>query len=341
MQASEKLRSEVARAETLLSGEGMGDQTPSAALAAAIRWLEPIAPDLENALDAPLAALDRALAELDLASEGLREVLQSLDYDPYELERVTERLFALRAAARKHAVLADELPAVASGLADQVAALDHGVVDLASAKTAVTEAQDGYMAAAERLSQARHRSGARLNEAVMAELAPLKMERAEFVTVIGPADPGPQGVDAVAFEVATNPGAPSGPLARIASGGELSRFLLAIKVCLAKRGPRRTLIFDEIDRGVGGATADAVGRRLAALSQGNQVLVVTHSPQVAALGEHHWRVEKRIEQNQTLSTVAELPPEQRVKEIARMLAGDRITDAARAAAAELLSISSR
>jgi len=175
----------------------------------------------------------------------------------------------------------------------------------------------------------------------MAELAPLKMERAVFTTEIEPAAPGPEGSDTVAFRVATNPGAPSGPLERIASGGELSRFLLALKVCLSRNAPQRTMIFDEIDRGVGGATADAVGRRLAALADGEchaqgQVLVVTHSPQVAALGAHHWRVEKRVIDGQTRSNVLPLSKNARIDEIARMLAGDRITPEARAAAGSLL-----
>jgi DNA repair protein RecN (Recombination protein N) len=162
------------------------------------------------------------------------------------------------------------------------------------------------------------------------------MERAVFVTEVAVSDPGPEGMDAVTFTVATNPGAPSGALNRIASGGELSRFLLALKVCLTGDAPGLTLIFDEIDRGVGGATADAVGRRLKALATGAQVLVVTHSPQVAALGSHHWRVEKRVEGAQTLSTVTALQPEDRIEEVARMLAGDRVTEAAREAARALL-----
>jgi DNA repair protein RecN (Recombination protein N) len=171
----------------------------------------------------------------------------------------------------------------------------------------------------------------------MAELAPLKMERAVFETTMTEVPPGPDGIDEVAFRVATNPGAPSGPLAKIASGGELSRFLLALKVCLTGSQPGLTMIFDEIDRGVGGATADAVGRRLADLAADGQVLVVTHSPQVAALAAHHWRVEKRVEGGMTLSTVTPLGEGDRVSEIARMLSGDQITPAARAAAEALMA----
>jgi DNA repair protein RecN (Recombination protein N) len=168
-------------------------------------------------------------------------------------------------------------------------------------------------------------------------LAPLKMERAVFTTEFGEATPGPEGIDAVQFSVATNPGAPAGPLGKIASGGELSRFLLALKASLAEGNVGVTMIFDEIDRGVGGATADAVGRRLAALAQGAQVLVVTHSPQVAALARHHWRVEKRVEKGATLSNVVALDASARVDEIARMLSGDVITDEARAAAEQLMA----
>ncbi|MWB79610.1 DNA repair protein RecN, partial [Pseudooceanicola sp. 216_PA32_1] len=186
------------------------------------------------------------------------------------------------------------------------------------------------------LSAARSRSAAALDAAVEAELAPLRMERAKFETRVTPGEPGPTGVDEVQFQVATNPGAPAGPLGRIASGGELSRFLLALKVCLSRDQQGVTMIFDEIDRGVGGATADAVGRRLVALAEGGQVLVVTHSPQVAALGAHHWRVEKRVTGGQTLSTVVALDAEARVDEIARMLSGDSITAEARAAATSLI-----
>ena len=187
-----------------------------------------------------------------------------------------------------------------------------------------------------RLTAARKVAAKKLDKAMAAELAPLKMERAVFVTEVVAADAGPEGRDAVAFTVATNPGAPAGPINKIASGGELSRFLLALKVCLTETDAGLTMIFDEIDRGVGGATADAVGRRLADLAKGGQVLVVTHSPQVAALGGHHWRVEKRQTKTETLSTVTPLDADARIDEIARMLSGDTITEAARAAARALM-----
>ena len=199
------------------------------------------------------------------------------------------------------------------------------------------DAEAAYQVAADALSKARARAAAKLDKAVSAELAPLKMERAVFATQIEADAPGPDGQETVSFTVATNPGAPAGPLGKIASGGELSRFLLALKVCLTQNQSGLTLIFDEIDRGVGGATADAVGRRLSSLASSGQVLVVTHSPQVAALGAHHWRVEKAVSKGMTTSTVIPLSAPERVDEVARMLSGDTITDAARAAAEALLA----
>src|SRR5690606_18394344 len=202
---------------------------------------------------------------------------------------------------------------------------------------AVAEAEAAYALEARRIRGARSAGALRLDAAMAAELAPPKMERALFRTVMSAAEPGPEGVDQVTFTVATNPGAPAGALNKIASGGELSRFLLALKVCLTGGAEGLTMIFDEIDRGVGGATADAVGRRLKALAQAAQVLVVTHSPQAAALGAHHWRVEIRVENNTTLSTVVALSEAERVEEIARMISGDTISDAAREAARSLIS----
>ncbi len=216
-------------------------------------------------------------------------------------------------------------------------ALEAGDADIARLRADLRSAEQAYDAAADALSEARKSAARRLDAAVQAELEPLRMERAEFQTRITDDAPGPSGKDAVAFTVATNPGAPAGPLNRIASGGELSRFLLALKVCLTQGQSGLTMIFDEIDRGVGGATADAVGRRLSALAAEGQVLVVTHSPQVAALGAHHWRVEKQIDRGMTTSTVIPLLEQARVDEIARMLSGDRITEEARGAARALLA----
>jgi DNA repair protein RecN (Recombination protein N) len=233
----------------------------------------------------------------------------------------------------------DDLGAHADGLRARLAALDAGEAGIARLTRAVAEARAAQGSAADALSVSRRAAAVALDGLMAAELPPLKLDRAVFLTRVEAGDPGPDGADAVAFTVSTNPGLPPGPLDRIASGGELSRFMLALKVCLTRRASGLTLIFDEIDRGVGGATADAVGRRLAALAAvaGGQVLAVTHSPQVAARAAHHWRVEKRVAGGQTLSTVVPLAGAARADEIARMLAGDTITEAARAAAQALLA----
>ncbi|TMV12771.1 DNA repair protein RecN [Arenibacterium halophilum] len=331
MQGAEKVRTDIARAYDLLGGSGA-----EAALMDAMRWLDGAAAESDGTLDAPLAALGRAMVELTEAQSGVAASLDALDFNPTELEETEERLFAIRAMARKHGVLSDDLAEFAETLRARLAALDAGEGDLARQEADLRKARAAFDAAAEALSASRVEHASALDAAVMAELAPLKMERAVFATAITPADPGPDGRDSVAFTVATNPGAPAGPLNKIASGGELSRFLLALKVCLTGERAGVTMIFDEIDRGVGGATADAVGRRLAKLAQSGQVLVVTHSPQVAARGAHHWRVQKQVEEGMTLSTVVPLAKTERTDEIARMLAGDTITKEARAAARALL-----
>jgi DNA repair protein RecN (Recombination protein N) len=331
MQGAGRIREDVAKALMALSEDGAEGRMRDA-----LRWLEGAADKAEGRLDAPLEALARALIELGEAQGGVEHALEALDFDPGELERLEERLFAIRALARKHGVLPDDLGGFANALRARLAAIDGGAAGLARLSKAVAEAEAAYQAEAQRVTGARRMAAGRLDAAMAAELAPLKMERAVFATEITAGEPGPEGVDAVTFTVATNPGAPSGPLNRIASGGELSRFLLALKVCLTGESPGLTLIFDEIDRGVGGATADAVGRRLKALASGAQVLVVTHSPQVAAFGAQHWRVEKRVSGDQTLSTVTGLGQAERIEEIARMLAGDTVTEAARAAARSLL-----
>jgi len=332
MQGAEKIRADVVNAYEMMGQNGaerqMGD---------ALRWLDGAAARAEGALEAPMAALGRAMVELDDALSGIADAIDQMSFNPVELEETEERLFAIRAMARKHDVAPDELAGFANTLRSKLDALDAGEAAEAVLRAAVKAAEDGYDAAAQALRAARSKAASKLDKAVSAELAPLKMERAVFTTQITEEPAGPDGIDAVSFTVASNPGAPSGPLGKIASGGELSRFLLALKVCLTSGQSGLTLIFDEIDRGVGGATADAVGRRLSALSQGSQVLVVTHSPQVAALGAHHWRVEKAVHKGMTTSTVVPLAPKDRVDEVARMLAGDTITDAARAAAEALLA----
>ncbi len=332
MQGAERIREDVARALQALSGDGA-----EGAMGDALRWLEGASEKAEGVLDGAIDALGRAFNELGDAVQGVETALDGLNFNPHELEQTEERLFAIRGLARKHGVAPDDLGGFAEGLRTRLAALDRGDADMAELQKALSQAEAAYDKAAGALSAARRKAAGRLDKAVAGELAPLKMERAVFTTEIADTDPGPDGRDAVAFTVATNPGAPSGPLAKIASGGELSRFLLALKVSLHQKQSGVTMIFDEIDRGVGGATADAVGRRLADLAAGAQVLVVTHSPQVAALGAHHWRVEKRVEDNVTTSTVVPLDADERIDEIARMVAGDTITEEARGAARALLA----
>ncbi|MGR3490795.1 MAG: DNA repair protein RecN [Shimia sp.] len=330
MQAAERIRTDVARAAELLGGGA------ESSLGDAARWLDGVVDQAEGGLDPALTALNRVMVELAEAQAAVEGFQASLDIDPLDLERTEERLFAIRGLARKHGVAPDDLATFADGLRAKVQTLDAGAQDLAGLRAAVEAAEGGYAKAAEALSAARAKAAKQLDKAMAQELKPLKMERAVFETRVSAGEPGPEGRDAVAFMVATNPGAPSGALNKIASGGELSRFLLALKVCLASDAPQRTMIFDEIDRGVGGATADAVGRRLSALAEGGQVLVVTHSPQVAALGAHHWQVAKRVSKGATLSAITPLTGDARVDEVARMLAGDTITEEARGAARALL-----
>jgi DNA repair protein RecN (Recombination protein N) len=331
MQGAEKMRADLARAIDALGGQGaegsMGD---------ALKWFDGLTDRAEGGLDAPMAALERAMVELGEAQSGAERFAHELSFNQNELEETEERLFALRALARKHGVAPDDLGVFAQSLRTRLQALDGSQAQLGDLNATLEQAEKDYMSAAADLTAARAKAAARLDRGIMAELAPLKMERAVFTTRVTADAPGPNGADAVTFTVATNPGAPAGPLNRIASGGELSRFLLAMKVCLSERATGLTMIFDEIDRGVGGATADAVGRRLSALAEGGQVLVVTHSPQVAALGAHHWRVEKQVRDEVTLSNVVALDAGARIDEVARMLAGDIVTEAARDAARALL-----
>ncbi len=331
MQAGARIREDIARAlDALGSGGAEGPMIDAA------RWLDAASAHAEGRLDAPIEALSRAMDALAEAEQGTAAALDSLDFDPYELETLEERLFAIRGLARKHDVLPDGLAELGQTLRDRLDALDGGARGLADLQAAVDQADERYATASETLRGIRQAAAARLDRAMAAELAPLKMDRAVFETRLDEAPPGPFGRDSVEFRVATNPGAPAGPLGKIASGGELSRFLLALKVCLTEAQSGLTMIFDEIDRGVGGATADAVGRRLAALATDAQVLVVTHSPQVAALGAHHWRVVKRVAEDVTTTDVVPLAASDRIDEIARMLAGDTVTAQARAAAQALI-----
>ncbi len=331
MQGAEKMRTDVARVLEVL-----GSQGADGAMSDAMRWLDSLTEKAEGALEAPLAALERAMVDLGEAQAGVESFAEQLNFNPAELEETEERLFALRGLARKHGVQPDDLGTFAETLRRRLEALDRSEAHMGDLRRALDEARAAYDTAAAALSDARREASRALDARIMQELAPLKMERAIFETQITEDTPGPTGRDSVVFAARTNPGAPIGALNKIASGGELSRFLLAMKVCLSERASGLTMIFDEIDRGVGGATADAVGRRLSALADGGQVLVVTHSPQVAALGAHHWRVEKRVENEVTLSRVVPLDASARVDEVARMLSGDTITEAAREAARALL-----
>ena len=330
IQQAARLTEEILRAAAALS------QQADPALGQALSWLTHVAERAEGRLEEPIAAIDRTMAELAEAQGGLTRVLDELSFDPGRLEVVEERLFAIRGLARKHQVQPEDLPGLTEELAGRLATIDAGADRIDALEAEMADRRATYDQAAEALTKARAEAARRLDAAVTEELAPLKMEAARFMTDLSPAPPGPDGADQVRFTAAINPGAPAGPIDRIASGGELSRFLLALKVRLAARAEGLTMIFDEIDRGVGGATADAVGRRLARLAASGQVLVVTHSPQVAALGAHHWRIAKSTAGEVTRTDVRLLDPEQRRDEIARMLAGETITAEARSAAAALI-----
>jgi DNA repair protein RecN (Recombination protein N) len=316
------------------------DRGVDGALRSAQRHLARFAPTAMGRLDAALAALERAAVEASEAISQIQILGGSLDSDAGALEDAEERLFALRAIARKHHVKVDELPELREDIARRLASLDDQGGRLAKLSGAATAARAAYVAAASALSAARAEAAARLDKALARELPPLKLEKAAFRTrleTLEEAEWGASGMDRVAFEVSTNPGAPPGPLAKIASGGELARFTLALKVVVARTGPPPTLIFDEVDSAIGGATAAAVGERLAILAQRLQVLVVTHSPQVAARAQNHWRVAKTSARGTTVTGVEILDTAARREEIARMLAGAKITDAARAAADALLA----
>jgi DNA repair protein RecN (Recombination protein N) len=283
-----------------------------------------------------LAALDRALIEASEAEDRIARAADALAFDPARLEQVEARLFDIRALARKHRVEPDALAALGNEMREQLSAIEAGGERIAELDRQLVEARGIYTAAADALSRQRHEAAARLDAAVASELAPLKLDAARFRTSIAPAEAGPGGTDRVEFEVSTNPGAPFGPLTRIASGGEMSRFILALKVALAEAGTAATMIFDEIDRGVGGAVASAIGERLARLAETSQVLVVTHSPQVAARASHHYRIEKSHGPDGTRTHVRKLDAEERREEIARMLSGASVTEEARAQASRLL-----
>jgi DNA repair protein RecN (Recombination protein N) len=318
-----------------LAGRGGAE----AALAQGRRALQRIA-DKAGSRVVPLTeALQRSAAEVEEAGRLIDALVADIELDPGRLERVEERFFALKDLARKHATDVDGLAAHRQALAERLAALDDGAEHLLALRRAAAETEALFRTAAEALSVARRKAALRLDRAVNVELPPLKLEKARFVTSLEPLPPeawGAEGAERLRFLVATNPGSEPGPLDKIASGGELARFLLALKVVLAGLSPVPTLIFDEVDAGVGGATAAAVGERLARLAGERQVLVVTHSPQVAARGRHHWLVAKAVERDRAVTRVAALDAAARREEVARMLAGAEITEEARRAAARLL-----
>jgi DNA repair protein RecN (Recombination protein N) len=283
-----------------------------------------------------LAALDRALIEACEAEDKIARAADVLTFDPARLDAAEARLFDIRGLARKHRVEADALARLSDQMRSQLSEIDAGGERIAELDRELEQARSRYADLASALGSQRHEAAAKLDAAVAAELHPLKLDAARFRTSLAQVEPGPTGTDRVEFEISTNPGSPFGPLIKIASGGELSRFILALKVALAEAGSAGTMIFDEIDRGVGGAVASAIGERLARLSKQSQVLVVTHSPQVAARAAHHFRIEKLHGPDGTRTTVRRLSTEERREEIARMLSGAAVTDEARAQAARLL-----
>jgi DNA repair protein RecN (Recombination protein N) len=332
MQAGAKAGEALEGLDELLGGaEGALAQLRQAA-----RKIERGAADHPLLADA-LAALDRALIEGHDAEDKIGRAADALAFDPARLERVEARLFDIRGLARKHRVEADQLAELGERMRAQIAAIEAGSERIEALDAELQQARLDYSRLAEELAGERRQAAAKLDAAVAGELAPLKLDSAKFRTALSQAEPGPSGTDRVEFEVSTNPGAPFGPLTRIASGGELSRFILALKVALAEAGTAATMIFDEIDRGVGGAVASAIGERLARLAKDSQVLVVTHSPQVAARAAHHYRIEKAHDGQSTTTTIRRLSAEERREEIARMLSGTSITEEARAQASRLLN----
>lgn len=336
MMQGEKIASDLREAQEVVGAH----HSPVAALSAAVRRLERRGVNSPALVEPAVKAIDAAINALEEADQHLSAALAATDFDPAELERIEERLFALRAASRKYSTPVDGLAALAAKYAADVVLIDAGASRLKKLEQAAIEADARYAAAAKKLSMARQKSAEKLNKAVNAELAPLKLERAKFMTQVetDETSPGPQGFDRVEFWVQTNPGTRPGPLMKVASGGELSRFLLALKVVLSDRGSAPTLVFDEIDTGVGGAVADAIGARLARLAGKVQVMAVTHAPQVAARADQHLLISKdALDKGKRVATrVNALAADHRREEIARMLAGAEITAEARAAADRLL-----
>jgi DNA repair protein RecN (Recombination protein N) len=343
LQQGERCAEAIAAALSELAPRDRRSAGPAASLRAASRALQrlvaPHQPDSVNPAASAVAALERAEEAVAEAESLLTRMSADADADPRLLEQAEERLFALRAVARKHAVAVPDLPALLDSLRSRLAALDTGVAEVAALEQAVVRARESYKESAKLLAVARRVAANRLDRAVAKELPPLRLGKARFradVAALEEADWGPTGADMVRFLIATNPGQEFAALGRIASGGELSRLMLALKVVLSSGSSVPTLVFDEVDADVGGATAAAVGERLTRVAERVQVLVVTHSPQVAAHGGAHLRVSKSAARGRTATMVDQLDPRERREEIARMLAGETVTEAARAAADDLL-----
>ncbi|HMA75623.1 MAG TPA: DNA repair protein RecN [Xanthobacteraceae bacterium] len=334
MMQAEKVAEDLREAQAVVSGSS----SPVPALAAAVRRLERRSAQAPGLIDPAVKALDAALTALDEAGHHIDRALATAAFDPHVLERIEERLFALRAAGRKYNAPVDQLAALSARYTADLALLDAGMARLAALEKEAAAAADRYAKAAATLSSHRRKVAETLDKAVNGELKPLKLDQALFSSAITATPAGPDGTDRVEFWVRTNPGTQPGPLMKVASGGELARFMLALKVVIADRGSAPTLVFDEIDTGVGGSVADAIGARLARLAQRVQVLAVSHAPQVAARAGHHYLITKdALAKGKRIATrIAELEPDRRREEIARMLAGAEITVEARAAAERLM-----
>ncbi|ESY79753.1 DNA repair protein RecN [Mesorhizobium sp. LNHC221B00] len=334
MMRAEKIASEIHDAQDVLSGPS----SPLPQLASLLRRLQRKATEAPGLLEDVVKSLDEAMLSLDAAQSGVEAALRATEYDPQRLEKAEERLFSLRAASRKHSVAVDDLAQLRDTMVADLADLDAGEERLHGLEKQAAAACEAYDIAAAQLSSLRHAAAIGLAKAVMAELPALKLERAAFIVEMkSEAETRmEEGIDQIEFWVRTNPGTRPGPMMKVASGGELSRFLLALKVALADRGSAPTLVFDEIDTGVGGAVADAIGQRLARLSKRVQVLSVTHAPQVAARAATHFLISKSGGTDRVATGIAEMDRTARQEEIARMLAGATITDEARAAAERLL-----
>lgn len=331
MQSAEKIKDDILKAKNAVGVNGA-----ESLILDAMRWIETASRKSDGPFDEALASLSRASTELGEAIGIIEGLVDTLDFDAHELEMLEERLFEIRGLARKHKISSDKLYNFKAELENKVAEFSFGAETLSLLEDKIRVCDNEYNVAASKLNKSRLIAGAKLDKLVREELPFLKMENANFETNIIPAQRSANGSDDVSFVVSTNKGTAKGQIGKIASGGELSRFLLALKVCLTKGYTSVAMIFDEIDRGIGGATADAVGRRLVRLSKNAQVLIVTHSPQVAALGDAHFQVVKSITPTNTLTKVKPLDGDARIEEIARMISGDKITNAAINAAATLV-----